>query len=330
MFGDRPFLLPDCLPWPEGDQLFDHAQVRRVLDEDPALQIDEQDSLVDRAEHRSVDLGEPLRLDKRTLELAVRGDELLALILELGGLQLELDVLTLQLILGRLQLVGALPHSLLKARIQRLELRFGPPLRCDVVCEHQMRCPAVEAERVRHDLDVDQRPVLALVTPRPRYIDPLGGALEIGRQRRYVLTRANVSDRQAKELCLRVAVLANRGIVDGNKRERFQVIDPHRMRVALKEHFVLLLRVSESPLQPHCAAGSWRRGARFGAKPSDEELLEGPNIHALFRYACGPTHSSPSASASASRSLRPSSSTPPGESAPASRRCSFNFSSGAK
>ena len=106
----------------------------------------------------------------------------------------------------------------------------------DVVGEHERRLAAVVDDRPGRDLDVDDRAVLAPVVPgrgavRARAV--LGQAPE---QRLHVLARADLRDRHREELVAGVAVVADRGVVDGEEAQRVGVVDPHRQRARLEQH----------------------------------------------------------------------------------------------
>jgi hypothetical protein len=69
---------------------------------------------------------------------------------------------------------------------------------------------------------------------------PLPG-VEKTMESRNVFDGANALDRHAEKLLTGIAVVAARGLVDGEERERLLVDDPHRMRVVLEEEPIPLL-----------------------------------------------------------------------------------------
>ena len=94
-----------------------------------------------------------------------------------------------------------------------------------------------------------------------------------GDQRR-ILGRADVLDGHAQELFLRIAVVAHRGLVDGEERQRLDVVQPHRQRAVLEEEAVVHLGSLEAgvlllDLLQHLVEG-----------PSQHpQLVVGPGFH---------------------------------------------------
>jgi hypothetical protein len=109
------------------------------------------------------------------------------------------------------------------------------------VRQHERRLAAVEHDPPGGDLDIDQRPVLATVQPGVGERRARPGAAQVLEQRGHVLGRPDVGYAHGQELVARVAVVAHRGLVDGEEGERPRVVDPHGERVLLEEHPVALL-----------------------------------------------------------------------------------------
>jgi hypothetical protein len=70
---------------------------------------------------------------------------------------------------------------------------------------------------------------------------------QVAQQRRHILRRPDVAQRQRQELVLRPAAVQHRGLVDGQETQRLGIEDPHRQRVALKQQ-----RGVEPMLAPGC------------------------------------------------------------------------------
>ena len=115
-----------------------------------------------------------------------------------------------------------------------------------VVREHERRPAALHDHPAGGDLDVDHRAVLGLVTPHARHRRARPAAVaEVGEQRFDVLSWPDVLDRHAQELLARVAVVPDRGLVDGQEAQRLGVVDPHRERARLEQQPVALLGAGE-------------------------------------------------------------------------------------
>ena len=79
--------------------------------------------------------------------------------------------------------------------------------------------------------------------------------------------RPNVVNRHAQELVSRIAVLRQGGRVDGEKRERFQVEDPHRLGVVVKEQAIALF-VLARPVVAHRRSATSALSRSFAAHRS--------------------------------------------------------------
>src|SRR5205807_1918034 len=111
-------------------------------------------------------LERPLEARAVRRELLVCDLELDLVLLEPGGLELQLRVLVLELRSGRLELLRALDHAPLQRLVQPSDLLLRPLPGGDVVREDELGRPLGEGDGVRRDLDVDERPVLLPVPPR--------------------------------------------------------------------------------------------------------------------------------------------------------------------
>ena len=111
----------------------------------------------------------------------------------------------------------------------------------DVVGEGEPRRPSAEADRARRHFDVDQSPVLPAVLPDT---DALRRIAEPGQslvERNLGVRPPDVADRHRQKLGLRVAVVRDRGVVDGEEAQGLGVVDPHRQRVRGEHQPVLRL-----------------------------------------------------------------------------------------
>ena len=129
---------------------------------------------------------------------------------------------------------GELAHGL--HLLGLAELLFELAARGHVAREHQAGRAARERERLRLDVHVDQRAVLAAVpvaAERPPVL-PTQGFLEP----RQLGRRADVPDGHREELLLRVAVAGHGGGVHRQEAQRLAVVDPHRFGVRLKQQAV--------------------------------------------------------------------------------------------
>jgi len=105
----------------------------------------------------------------------------------------------------------------------------------DILGENQLRLPVGEGEGVRHDLHLDEGAALRPVAPDPRLVEPLVHPCDVLQQRRDVLGRADVFDGHPQELLAGVTVPPDGGVVDRQEGERFQIVDPHRVWIVLKQ-----------------------------------------------------------------------------------------------
>ena len=127
-----------------------------------------------------------------------------------------------------------------------------------VMRQHERGAAPFEADPPGRDLDVDDGAVALAVAPRAGH-RRAGAAAEpqAGEDGLDVLHRPDVLDRHAEELLPRVAVVADRRVIDGEELQRLGVVHPHRQRAGLEQHPVALLRALERADEPH---GLHRRG----------------------------------------------------------------------
>ena len=126
--------------------------------------------------------------------------------------------------------------------------------------------------------------------PRRRIARAAAGG-NVPEQRRDVLRRADVADRHPQELLARVAVVADRGVVDREEGERLGVVDPHRRRTRLEEHLRVPARAvaldrrrgAARELADHLEIGA--RVVAIGGEQRDrpEHLRPGAHRHAQPR-----------------------------------------------
>src|SRR5207245_4427120 len=105
-----------------------------------------------------------------------------------------------------------------RQRLVRLAQRGlrAPALR-DVLGQHELGRPPVELERIRRDLHVDDDPVFLPVTPDADGAEAVPRLGDLAAEGGHVVRRADILDRHREELVPRVAVLADRRLVDGEE-----------------------------------------------------------------------------------------------------------------
>ncbi len=94
----------------------------------------------------------------------------------------------------------------------------------------------------------------------------------------HVLLGTDIADRHAEELFARIAVESDRGVVDREKRQRLEIVDPHRLRVGFEElavarsarrqlGFEVLEPGDVGPGADDVAASRAQRAAALGPEP---------------------------------------------------------------
>src|SRR5918998_2077890 len=99
---------------------------------------------------------------------------------------------------------------------------------------------------MRGDLHINDRSIFLPVSPSARPINAGGRVRHTLQQSRDVLSRTYISDGHGEKLRTSISVMENGGLVDGKESEGFEVIDPHRKRVAFKQEAVSFPRLAQS------------------------------------------------------------------------------------
>ena len=120
-----------------------------------------------------------------------------------------------QLVIGRLQLRGALLDPVFQFQIEFANLVLGAFPRGDVVDQDQGRAFSEPWHFMRCNLDVNQLTVLLPVTPLSRFVQAPGCLRKILDQGRDVFGRSNILDRHRRKFVARKSIVFNRGGVHG-------------------------------------------------------------------------------------------------------------------
>ena len=101
---------------------------------------------------------------------------------------------------------------------------------------NNVRTPAAGIDRMRGDLDIDQRAILLTVPPQAGVADirfaHLGNPLH---QPGYFLRRANVGYAHRQEFFAAVAIVRHRRVVHREEHQGFEVEYPHRSRIPIEQ-----------------------------------------------------------------------------------------------
>ncbi|HLH92559.1 MAG TPA: hypothetical protein VKX28_29370 [Xanthobacteraceae bacterium] len=156
-------------------------------------------------------------------------------------------------------------------------------LRRDVDDRIEPRRAAVLHDGARVDANVDDATVGGDVAPNGLPLAEGAGGHEL-KKRRAVLGRPDIEHAHAHELLAAVAVVRDRGGVDGEEPVRFGVHDPHRHRVFLEQQskrFLPPLEVGDVDAHPDAAA----LGMPFldAAPPARADLLFVPDLRPAMK-----------------------------------------------
>ena len=107
----------------------------------------------------------------------------------------------------------------------------------DVARNNQACLAILELDRARHDFDIDFAAVLQSVPPLPRAMNIFVGValLEVGFQSCPLLVGANIENGHREKFFAAVAIVFDRGVVDGEELERFRVEHPGRQRAGIEQ-----------------------------------------------------------------------------------------------
>ncbi len=120
-------------------------------------------------------------------------------------------------------------------RLDLAQLRLDLHLLRDVARHHQDGRSPAEFDGGGTDVDVDLHPRLEAMAPLADIAQARRPVRRQVQQLRHVLRRSNVGDAHAEELGARVAVVLDRRLIDLEKGQRAQLIDPHRGRVLIEQ-----------------------------------------------------------------------------------------------
>src|SRR5450830_1536735 len=88
------------------------------------------------------------------------------------------------------------------------------------------------------DFDQNDAAVLAAMVPETRLAQSGTKMADISKKTRQVFGRSNVTDRHGEEFLTAVTVVGYGSVIDREKCQRFEVVHPHRLRIAL-EHLTV-------------------------------------------------------------------------------------------
>ena len=174
--------------------------------------------------------------------------------LELGRRQVQTGFVSRTVIENRP--IGLQPEVEIRQRLEdgaqlrgsQLQPLFGLDPLGDIVREDDARGPSLIDDRVCEEIDVEGRAVLAPVPPDARHhLAGLVLALTL-QERGRILRRPDLLHRHREELVARVAGLAEHRVVRGQERERFLVVDVHRIGILFEEGAVLVLPLAKRAL----------------------------------------------------------------------------------
>jgi hypothetical protein len=136
-----------------------------------------------------------------------------------------------------------------------------------VVDHHQFSFPPMKRQRVGGDLHIGHGAILKSVPAQYEVLQSRPGVGYIFQQHWNIFRRANIGNPHGQEFVARISEALSRSIVDFEKLQGFQVVDPHRLRMVYKQNSKAGVVLAQPDLRDR------RAGINGAIPPLSDEMI---------------------------------------------------------